>query len=168
EHHRPGDEDAAHFAEDEGGVGPAAQPPVGRHPRPVPARVELGVTRRLAHRAPRGRKNPLSHSSVAVSLYRWMAAAGATFFGQTLVHSPTNVQPQTPSCVERMSSRSLAPSSRESRLYRWARAIAAGPRNFGSSPYTRHAEQQSMQLMHMPNCLYSSISPPLPRHPPPP
>src|SRR6266851_7340125 len=45
-----------------------------------------------------------------------MAPAGSTCLGQTRVQSPTNVQPQIPSCCERMSRRSFAPWSRESML----------------------------------------------------
>src|SRR5262249_3375280 len=86
-----------------------------------------------------GISSDLYHSVTALILYCWMAPAGSTFFGQTLVHSPLNVQPQMPSCCERTSRRSLAPWSRVSLLYRWASAMAAGPMKCWSRPTTGHA-----------------------------
>jgi len=43
---------------------------------------------------PRGSTNDFTHSSAALSLYCWIAPAGSTCFGQTRVHSPTNVHPR--------------------------------------------------------------------------
>src|SRR5712692_8523102 len=130
-------EDAADFAQYESQILPALEPPVGGNAFAIPARVVESISGCGGsgfHFPPQGRSTDLNQSSAAVNLYCWMAPAGSTCLGQTRVHSPTNVQPQMASCWERTGKRSFAPSSRESRLYRWARAIAAGPANKGSRP----------------------------------
>ena len=76
---------------------------------------------------------------VARTFKVWIAAAGSTFFGQTTEHSPTNVHSQTPDFVFSRARRSSAPSSRVSRMYRRARADAAGPTNSGLPPKTGQA-----------------------------
>ena len=93
---KPRHEHAAAFAQDEHQIRRLLDPPVRRYVRPKPTRVIRGVSVILRHQAPRGRKNDFIESTAAVSLYRWIAPAGSTCFGQTLVHSPTNVQPQIP------------------------------------------------------------------------
>src|SRR5262245_1015605 len=88
---------------------------------------------------PQGISSDLYHSVTALILYCWMAPAGSTFFGQTLVHSPLNVHRQMPSCYERTSRRSSAPWSRDSLLERGAGAMAAGLMKRWSRPTTGHA-----------------------------
>src|SRR5712691_10930340 len=67
------------------------------------------------------------------------ASTGSTFFGQTVEHSPTNVQSKAPASLVKTSSLSRAPSSLESRLYLFPRAAAAGPMNSLSPAKTGHA-----------------------------
>src|SRR5262249_46366851 len=134
DHGEEGDEHAGQLAEDESGVGALLEPPPDRHAAAVPPWMIQGVMRPDVHRALQGRSSDLTQRVALVSLYCWMAPAGSTCLGQTFVHSPTNVHCQMPSCSERIFSRSAAPRSRESMLYRWARAMAAGPMKLGSSP----------------------------------
>src|SRR5208337_3952513 len=63
-----------------------------------------------------GVTNDFSQSNTAAILYCWIAPAGSTCLGQTRVHSPTNVHPQTPSGWANIAVRSAAPWSRESML----------------------------------------------------
>src|SRR5262249_26233182 len=74
----PDDKEAAQLAQDESEIRPSLHPPVGRDPRSVPAGVIFGVSRYLAHGAPRGRRKDLNHSSAAFSLERWMGPPCAT------------------------------------------------------------------------------------------
>src|SRR5213593_4772153 len=134
DHGEEGDGHAGQFAEDEPGVGALLEPPPDRHAVAVPPRMVQGIVWPGAHRALHGRSSDLTQRVALVSLYCWMAPAGSTCLGHTFVHSPTKVHCQMPSCSEMIFRRSAAPWSRESMLYRWARAMAAGPMKLGSSP----------------------------------
>src|SRR5712692_8849228 len=103
-----GHEDARELAQDEAGVGPALQPPPDRDAAAVPPGMVQGVVGPGAHLVPQGRSKDLNQWTAPASLYCWMAPAGSTFFGQTFVHSPTNVHCQMPSWPERISRRSAA------------------------------------------------------------
>src|SRR2546425_2078618 len=109
-------EDTGQLAQHEAGVGAVLQPPPDRDAATIPPRMVRSVAGLGSHRAPRGRRSDLSQWMAPVSLYCWMAPAGSTCLGHTFVHSPTKVHCQMPSCSERISSRSGAPSSRESML----------------------------------------------------
>src|SRR5262245_59075354 len=109
EDHEPRDEYAAQLPKREYEIRAAVQPPESTHALAVPPRVEFGVDGRRTHRALRGSTNALIDCMAALSLYRWMAPAGSTSLGHALVHSPTKVQPQTPSGCVSTSSRSAAP-----------------------------------------------------------
>src|SRR5439155_497882 len=117
-----------------GRVGRAEEDP-DRHAAAVPPGMVQGIARLRVHLVPHGRSSDLTQWVAPVSLYCWMAPAGSTCLGHTFVHSPTKVHCQMPSCSERIFRRSAAPWSRESMLYRWARAMAAGPMKLGSSPW---------------------------------
>ena len=58
-------------------------------------------------------------------------------------------QRQTPSLSLRMSRRTLAPSSRESKMKRCALTIAAGPKYWPSVQNTGQLEVQAAQRMHL-------------------
>src|SRR5262249_56963615 len=65
---------------------------------------------------PRGRSQDSHHSLVFCTFACWIAPAGSTFLGQTLVHSPTKVHSQMPSLLATTSALSSLAPSRESRL----------------------------------------------------
>src|SRR5207249_9011578 len=90
--------------------------------------------RNMPYLFPHGSSTDLYQSIVPETLACWMAPAGSTCFGQTTEHWPTKVHSQTPSLLETIWARSSVAPSRESRLYRCASAIAAGPTNAGSRP----------------------------------
>src|SRR5712692_1918448 len=125
--HEDGDGHTAELAQNELQILPLSQPPVHRHPLPIPSGMEFRITRRrlscfLTHFRtslllwPLGMTKDFTQSSTAISLYCWIAPAGSTCLGQTRVHSPTNVHPQTPSGWASTAIRSSAPWSRESML----------------------------------------------------
>src|ERR1051326_8564381 len=90
----------------------------------------------VAHLPPHGSSIPMVLSNFVC----WIALAGSTPFGQTAEHSPTKLQDQIASEPVSVRSRSLPAWSRESRSYRRASAIAAGPTNSGSTGITGQAE----------------------------
>ncbi len=67
------------------------------------------------------RRNINARLTSWIALVTWMPR------GQTSVQLKVVRQRQTPSASERISSRSWPPSSRESKMNRWALTIAAGP-----------------------------------------
>ena len=93
----------------------------------------------LLHFCPQGISIRLYQFLTLSTFARWIAPAGSTFFGHTSEHSPTKVQPHEPSSASSASARRCSPWSRESRLYRCASAIAAGPMKSSSAPTTGQA-----------------------------
>src|SRR4051794_6070757 len=69
--------------------------------------------------------------------------------GQALVQLKTVRHRQTPSTSLRMSRRSAAARSRESKMKRWALMIAAGPTYFRSPQKGGQAVVQQAQRMHL-------------------
>src|SRR5436189_3256037 len=69
--------------------------------------------------------------------------------GQASVQLKVVRQRQTPSESFRMSRRSSAPSSRESKMNRCALTIAAGPKYEPSFQYTGHEVVQAAHRMHL-------------------
>src|SRR4051812_4339503 len=93
QHYSPRDKNAAELTQNEFRIWPAPQPPVGRDPRAVPARMveRVGLLfgfEFFSHQsapevplflpAPRGHRYDLNHSSAVTSLYCWIAPAGST------------------------------------------------------------------------------------------
>jgi hypothetical protein len=69
--------------------------------------------------------------------------------GQASVQLKIVRQRQTPSLSARISSRSWAASSRESKMKRWALTIAAGPTYAGWAQNDGHDEVQAAHRMHL-------------------
>src|SRR4051794_30312254 len=69
--------------------------------------------------------------------------------GQALVQLKTVRHRHTPSASLRISRRSAAPRSRESKMKRWALTIAAGPTYFRSPQNGGQAVVQQAQRMHL-------------------
>ena len=120
------------------------------------ARVTYHSRRRSARAAERKSRPPFDHSATSstteprspVSMARftsWMAWVTWMSRGQELVQLKTVRQRQTPSASLRISSRSAAARSRESKMKRWALTIAAGPTYFLSPQNGGQAVVQQAQ-----------------------
>jgi len=109
EHSKDPDEDAGQLADDEVEIRTVLQPPPERHRATVQPGRAGRATGRAAHFEPHGNNMDLNQSVALAILYSWIAPAGSTFLGHTLVHSPTNVQPHIPSCSFKTAIRSAAP-----------------------------------------------------------
>src|SRR5437660_1356268 len=115
----------------------------GRHPIPCRGAVRIqppdpgaAPPRGVAHLPPQGSSMPIVLSNLAC----WIAWAGSTPFGHTAEHSPTKLQSQMASEPVIVRSRSWPAWSLESRSYRLASAIAAGPTKSGATGMTGQAE----------------------------
>ena len=82
-------------------------------------------------------------------LTSWMALVIWMPRGQASVQLKVVRQRQTPSRSLRISSRSSAPSSRLSKMKRWALTMAAGPKYEPSVQYTGHDVVQAAHRMHL-------------------
>ena len=69
--------------------------------------------------------------------------------GQASVQLKIVRQRQTPSLSARISSRSSPPSSRESKMNRWALTIAAGPTYDGCAQNDGHDDVHAAHRMHL-------------------
>ncbi len=69
--------------------------------------------------------------------------------GQASVQLKIVRQRQTPSLSARISSRSSPPSSRESKMNRWALTIAAGPTYDGWAQNDGHDDVHAAHRMHL-------------------
>src|SRR5918998_4593581 len=82
-------------------------------------------------------------------LTSWIVCVTLMSRGQAEVQLKTVRHRQTPSASLRISSRSAAPRSRESKMKRWALMIAAGPTYFRSPQKGGQAVVQQAQRMHL-------------------